>query len=267
MEKIQATKIFTSNGMLNESDFKCSLCLDTGLVIATQDQVNDPRIKKLVDYKTVIENDQYIDKKILKVDCKCVVHRRMKNNLKKSGLEDVLKRYTFEAYETTTDYQKLLKEKAVSFAKQPSRMFAILGQSGIGKTHLCSAIAIELMRKGYSAHYMIWTREADKARANYRTFDDEYLTYLKQVKVLYIDDLLKTLGNGGKIEYYEFNALFSILNERKERNDLITIISTELSLNDLLNIDVALAGRIKEMSNDYLLDIGFKKDGNYRMKM
>lgn len=265
MQKVNPT--FTKTGTLNEFNPKCSRCNDTGLVIATEKQINDPNIVKIIDTRTELVSGEFVDTEILKVDCVCVVHKNMITNLNRSGLRDVVEKYTFDNYKTYTDYRKRLKSKCVEFSKEPGAMLAFLGQSGLGKTHLCSATTIELMRKNYIAHYMIWTEEVDKAKANYHRFDDDYLHFLKTVPVLYIDDFLKTRDNKGKIDDFVFNAAFSILNKRKEDKKLITILSSELSLGQILKIDTAIGGRVKEMSGKYLLDVEHKKDGNHRMRM
>lgn len=265
MKKLKVN--FTLTG--ESSAFKpiCEICMDSGMVEATGDQINDPSITKIIDYKTVEDNGRYIDQKIYKVDCQCVLKRKLLRNLTDSGLRDVIDRYKFDKYVTDTDYRKSMKKTATAFVQSQGRMLAILGQSGVGKTHLCSATTIALMKKGYEAHYMIWVDAVEKAKSNYRAFDDDYIAFLKRVKVLYVDDFLKTPRNTGNISDWEFMAAFSIINKRKENKGLITILSSELSLANIANIDVALAGRIKELSGEFLIDIPHKKDGNWRLRI
>ena len=80
------------------------------------------------------------------------------------------------------------------------------------------------------------------------------------VDVLYIDDFFK-----GKISDTDKTLAFDIINYRFN-NNLVTIISSELLLNDLINIDAAIAGRIKQMAGDYIVQIAYDDERNYRLK-
>lgn len=78
--------------------------------------------------------------------------------------------------------------------------------------------------------------------------------------VLYIDDFFK-----GKISETDKTLAFDIINYRYN-NSLVTIISSELLLQELIDVDAAIAGRIKQMSADYIVQIAYDDERNYRLK-
>ena len=74
----------------------------------------------------------------------------------------------------------------------------------------------------------------------------------KKAEVLYIDDLFKTGrnpdGSEPKPTAADINAAFEIINYRYNNPALLTIISSELNEDELLDIDEAVGGRIFERS-------------------
>lgn len=64
------------------------------------------------------------------------------------------------------------------------------------------------------------------------------------------------------------NAAFEIINYRYNNQDLITIISSERTLTDLLDIDEAIAGRIAEKSKPggYCINLNKDTKKNWRMQ-
>lgn len=151
--------------------------------------------------------------------------------------------------------------------RRNGRIF-ITGNSG--KSHICTAVAITLLKRGKEVKYMLWRDEASRLKAMVN--EPEYETIVKHYKtvdVLYIDDLFKT----GKSENSrkqrptqgDINLAFEILNARYISKKL-TIISSESTLPDLIDIDEAIAGRIKQKCGDYCLNIAPDTSKNYRLK-
>jgi DNA replication protein DnaC len=62
----------------------------------------------------------------------------------------------------------------------------------------------------------------------------------------------------------DVNYAFEIINYRYNNPSLLTIISSELSEDELLDIDEAIGGRIYERAKTFT--IGKNRDRNYRMK-
>lgn len=204
--------------------------------------------------------------------CKCVKIRESIGRLKMSGLGNLLKTLTFDNFKAEEDWQKDMKEKAINFVNSNNKWFVILGQSGIGKSHICTAISRELLKQGKSIRYMRWLDDGNKLKRNAMNSEtyEAIIDDLKNVEVLYIDDFWKS-DNNSKPSPADIKIANEILNYRynealSKNERLITIISSERTLEQLTSYDVAIAGRMVEMSKpDYLIEIrGAEK--NYRLK-
>lgn len=111
---------------------------------------------------------------------------------------------------------------------------------------------------------MLWRDLAVKAKALVNT--DEYhriLQPLKDVPVLYIDDMYKT-GKGQSPTTADVNLAFELINYRYNDETKRTIISTERTLDELMSIDEAVGSRIYERSKGYRLDFSDKQ--NWRLR-
>lgn len=203
-------------------------------------------------------------------DCKCVEVRNSIMRMKRSGLKDIIKDYTFDKFEATEPWQKSIKAAAMDYAKDPEGWFFLGGQSGAGKTHLCTAICREFLLAGKRVRYMLWRDDIVKIKGAV-TDSEEYCKMIdefKRVDVLYIDDLFKT----GKDMYNtvqkptaaDVNVAFEIINFRYNNPGLLTIISSELSEDELIDIDEAIGGRIYERAKAFT--IGKDRSRNYRIR-
>ena len=81
---------------------------------------------------------------------------------------------------------------------------------------------------------------------------------LKNIDVLFIDDLFK-----GKITESDINIMYELINYRYLKR-LPIIVSTEKTIQQLIDIDEALGSRIVEMCKKYT--ICFNKSANYRLR-
>lgn len=203
----------------------CPKCHNMGVIVYTRDGIQYSR------------------------ECECMAQRRSIRRIQKSGISDLLDRYTFDAYQAEDQSRKQIKKIATDFAETDYGWFMIAGQSGSGKTHICTAICKRLMERGNDVYYMSWRDESRRLKALINSDEiDEQLDRLKRVRVLYIDDFLK----GGYSEA-DLRLAFEIINSRYNNRALRTIISSELGLKDLFDIDEAMAGRIYERARDYTL--------------
>lgn len=204
------------------------------------------------------------------VICKCEEVRRSIMRMKRSGLKNIIKDYTFDKFEATEPWQKSVKEAAMSYAKDPQGWFFLGGQSGAGKTHLCTAICREFLLAGKRVTYMLWRDEIVKIKSAATEGGElsKILDSYKKVDVLYIDDLFKT-GKAAdntiqKPTVADINYAFEILNYRYNNPSLLTIISSELTEDELLDIDEAIGGRIFERAKS--ISIAKNRDRNYRIR-
>ena len=201
--------------------------------------------------------------------CVCKIKEINNERIAKSGLSDIINKYTFENFETKEEWQKRFKASAIRFSQNPSGWFYAGGQSGCGKTHICTAITKSLMDKGFGSRYMIWPSEIIKLKAN-KNSDEEYqrlISTWQLCRVLYIDDFFKQpSGSNSTPTQSDIMTAFEILNYRyNNRNKLITIISSEHSIDDLIYYDEALGSRIFEMSKGSINIIKNESKRNFRL--
>lgn len=198
-------------------------------------------------------------------ECRCMVRRKNRARIQKSGLEPMVARCTFDSWDATEPWRARAKEIAQRYAEGLEGWFLASGASGAGKTHLCTAICGRFMERGLDTLYMLWRSVSVDAKAavNDREAYQRIVAPLKKAHVLYIDDLFKT-GRGAAPSPGDFNLAFEVLNERYNDPRKLTIISTELSVDDLLSLDEAVGGRIYERSKGFYLD--FRGRENWRLR-
>lgn len=198
--------------------------------------------------------------------CECMRKRDMWKRLEESGLKNVINKYSFDNYIVSEEWQNNIKTKAINFTKEENGGFFIGGTVGSGKTHICTAIVKQFMRQEREALYMQWREDVVKLKQNVN--DEEYTKLInpfKNVDVLYIDDLFKT-QKGMSPTAADVNIAFEIINYRYNANNKITIISTERTGDELIDIDEAVGSRIIEMCGNYFISISHDVRKNYRLK-
>lgn len=192
--------------------------------------------------------------------CRCLIAKQTKERLARSGLDKVMERYTFEKFEAREPWQRNIRETAEEYAEDPDGWFFIGGQSGCGKTHICTAITVRLIERGNPSNYMKWCDDSRTLKS--LTMQAEYIPAierLKEIKVLCIDDLFK-----GGVTDADKRLAFEIINARYMK-DLPTIISSEYRLTELARIDEAIGGRIAEMTKGRAIDIKPSRERNIRI--
>lgn len=194
--------------------------------------------------------------------CDCMRIRACYSAMARSGItEAMINRFTFENFSTMKDYQARMLNIAKRYAESDLSFWLYMGgQSGSGKTHLCTAVAKHLLEKGREVRYVLWHDFARKAQAmKYRL--DEYDAYIREVAdadVLYIDDLFKADKSSG--------TAFELINQRY-MSRRPTIISSELFISEITSkMDEALGSRLTEMSKGFCALINQDPDRNYRTK-
>lgn len=209
------------------------------------------------------------------VKCKCMSLKQAKQRMEKSGLGNLLESKTLDNYETKQEFQKVIKDTAIKYVDEYTKgnkySFAILGQSGAGKTHIMSAISRELLETGVEVKYYI----ADEIIQNLQAckFDDEnYMNEFNKIvraEVLYIDDLFKSsITNYYKqenIKIDDLKEIFKVINYRYNKNMPI-LLNSEIHFERFADIDQAIIGRINEMCDyKYLVSIKPDINKNYRL--
>lgn len=202
------------------------------------------------------------------VECDCMKIRRCVQKMEDSGLRDVIKNYTFDAFRDTESWQTTIKQGAMSYSGNPDGWLLFCGQSGGGKTHLCTAVCRKFLLDGKEVRYMPWRQDIRELKAMESNRQIEALKKLQTVPVLYIDDLFKTgrdASGSCNPTAADVNLAFDIINYRYTKR-LTTIISTERSPAELVDIDEAIGGRIVEMAQGHTYCIEKKNGRNYRLR-
>ena len=186
-------------------------------------------------------------------ECRCMEARRSIRRIKASWLSETLAYCTLENYETGKPWQAAAKEKAQRFLSDGAdagKWMIRSGTPGTGKTHLCTAVCGELLNRQKSVRYMLWRTDAPKLKAligergQYESLMRDYA----DCDVLYIDDFLK-----GSITEADINLAFELLNARYINRSGATVISSEMTVEQILDQDEAIGSRIAERAAGYMI--------------
>lgn len=211
-----------------------------------------------------------VDKRTCAYRCECYEKDRLNNDngWKKAGLTLETSKLNFTAFENWNESSRLMKELGVRYFKKfeeikgyrkNSLMFA--GNPGCGKSHLVIAIANNLIRRRTNVVYLPYREIIIELKQNVMSGEiyNEMLNKYKKAEVLLIDDLFK-----GQITSSDINIMFEIVNYRYMSN-LPILISTELTIDEILEKDEALGSRIYEMVSEYKAEV-VGGENNYRLK-
>lgn len=223
--------------------FKCQKCNDTGFI--------------------------YNDIKKSYYQCNCIKERIIIEQLERTGLGERAINRSFADFKTWNPIIKEMKNIAtgyyLSFDKlkdKKSNSLALLGESGAGKTHLLVALINNFVtNKKLKVVYMSYIDAITELKQNILNGEvyQKKVTKYKNAEILVIDDLFK---NGHTDS--DLRLVSEILNYRYI-NKLPVMISSEYLIRQLIEIDKAIGGRIKEMTQDYLYEV-VGIENNYRMK-
>lgn len=233
------------------TNYACKVCRDTGWIIFDKD-----------DIYTMAR------------PCECQIRARSLSSLAMSGLGNLTERYRFDNFKTSYDWQKKMKDTAELYANHGFQRWMFFGgQTGAGKTHLCTAAAVAMLNQNKSVRYFRWREEGSVAKrlVNDLAYDD-YMEPYMDCDVLYIDDLFKSKAsymNGERVYSVtagDVNLAFLLLDYRYSAQKQ-TIISSEMNLETIAAaVDKSIAGRIEEMAKDYSIEIAEDDARNYRKR-
>lgn len=203
-------------------------------------------------------------------DCGCMKIRRCVQKMEASGLREVIRDWTFDAYKNAESWQTTIKQGAMAYADNVDGWLLFCGQSGSGKTHLCTAVCRHLLLAGEEVRYMPWRQDIRelKGTAKEPTIQAEALKKYQEAQILFIDDLFKVskAADGScNPPVADVNLAFDIINYRYTKR-LTTIISTERTPAELVDIDEATGGRIVEMAQGHTYCVEKKTGRNYRLR-
>ncbi len=154
--------------------------------------------------------------------------------------------YKFENFEVNSNNKKvykILKEYSEKLANSAERKGLILvGNNGVGKTHLACSIANELIKNGIPIIYGTLINLLAELKNTYDVDNNisemKIIKLYEKVDLLIIDDLGKE-----KPSEWGLEKLFTIINSRYE-NNLPVIITTNYDQNSLIN-RISINGEIE----------------------
>lgn len=259
-DEVEQMKVDSYNaleGKTNASDghYDCPICRNKGIVAV---------LRYSETYGRNVETYER---------CSCAKKRRSLRKLIASGLGSMVMKKTFDLYQANEPWQQIIKERAQQFCDEGGQCFFIGGQSGAGKTHLCTAIAMHLFEQDRELRYMIWPKELPviQGAVNEPETYTAIMKELSETDVLYIDDLFQNGSEQGRLRPPsgpEIKRAFEIINQRSQNENLVTIISSEFTHEDIVRFQQSLGGRINELAGNGQWVVNLKPDikKNWRLK-
>lgn len=222
--KLEKEKILNSTGVSLTPKYECIKCQDTGYIT--------------IDLKTEM--------------CSCLKQKLINESYNKSNLyrlkNDTFEQFSDSLYDNIVNVEKYginispreninkIKDLSLKFienfdsSEQKNLLFT--GTPGIGKTFLSGCVANEILKKGYTVLYQtspllldsIFEYKYNQKNASSKELYDN----LFNVNLLIIDDL-----GTENLTAARFSELYTVINSRLLNPKTKTIISTNLSLEQL----------------------------------
>ena len=175
--------------------------------------------------------------------CSCMKEALTLAGIENSGFAELVRTQSFDNF--SLDYYsqnikfhermrmnvEFLKDYAENFNAKDARSILLMGGTGLGKTHLSSAVARKIIEKGSDVFYtgaidLFSTFEVQRFKS-YSNESDELIERYFECDLLIIDDLGTEM-----INQFSVSTLYNLLNDRLMRKKP-TIVSTNLSKDDI----------------------------------
>ena len=182
--------------------------------------------------------------------CKCRIAKEYQEMLQRSGLSVFLKSRDFDSFKAKTEEQRTVKQQCRDCVVQ-NKSAVISGQVGSGKTHLAIAMLLEHSKQGKYIKYVNYLELVRNLSQN--AMDKEYyyriIGQYKNIPVLLIDDLFK-----GAVSEAQKRYIYEIVDYRYNMQK-ITITTTEKSIDELFDVDEAIASRLVQMAGGFVISM------------
>lgn len=256
--------------VLNDKTYKCEICKDVGGLFV---QVTDD------DNTSITFGKTYECWR----DCECEKLKIAKNIMAGSEITKEFEAMTFANFITgdTNEIVVEMKTKALNYYKEfpniekdDKNSIALLGQAGVGKTHLLTALSNSFIKKRLKrVLYFPYVEGFDGLRNDFDKLQDK-LESMKKADILFIDDLFKPVTKTDKFgervkvpraTEWELEKMYSVINNRYMNKKPI-FISSELSFDEMFMLDEALGSRIYQMCKNYFVTVDKDLALNYRLR-
>ncbi len=208
-------------------------------------------------------------------DCSCVAWRRSERIIKSSEITEKFKRLGFSNFRTDGKPNEVVNmyQCAMSYYKEfesvrddRQNSISFLGQPGSGKTHLLMAVSNNLMlKKHIPVLYFPYVEGFNDLKDDFDQLEKK-LDRMKKVDVLFIDDLFKPAKGKPRATDWQVEQTYAVINHRYLNHKPI-MVSSELNVDQLCDVDEALGTRIFEMCRYFTVVVeGDRKKLNHRLE-
>lgn len=276
-------------GSEEKVEYECSECKDRGVVIYRVHKDTKWTLDKQLDLlvpESMVPEDEFLSGKVCAPDkarewkdtyskqCECVKRKKIARLMAASGITEEFEMLLFRNFITNGKPQMIKDayECAVEYFKdfenikgERANSIALLGQPGSGKTHLLTAIMNNLIKKK-STHclYFPYVEGMSDLKNDFDQLETK-LNAMRKADVLFIDDLFKPVDGKPRATEWQVEQIQSVVNYRY-LNHKPLLISSELTTDDLLDVDEALGSRIYQMCKYYTVIIqGNRMELNHRL--
>lgn len=246
---------------MSKVDYKCEKCKDQGGTYEKREGVRF--VDKQGKAKTMMTDVWII--------CSCEKEQRATQLVTSSAITPGFQKKGFKNFQregVDQEVQRMFMEAVKyyeHFDKQGESLL-FLGQPGTGKTHLMCAIANGLMREHLlPVMYFPWVEGMSEVSANQFEHKAAITARMKNVEVLFIDDLYKPTQGKSQAFPWQSTMLYEVVNHRYLNSKPI-MVSSELSVNTLFQTDEATVSRLIEMAGQHIVQLSSNLQNNYRLR-
>ncbi len=171
--------------------------------------------------------------------CECMKRELARLGAESSGLSGLLERQTFDSFDVNfyegadkvraqANYSLLLRF-AENFSSDSHESWLLMGATGLGKTHLSTAVAGKIIDKGYDVSYssaqeLIGAFESRRFGGDYSSDKEKRFV---DCDLLIIDDLGTEITN-----QFTVSCIYNVINSRTNSRKP-TIINTNITQNEI----------------------------------
>lgn len=172
--------------------------------------------------------------------CSCMREKLIMAGYESSGVANLIKEQSFdtfsldyykknrETYERMSHVFGVMKEYAEGFSGDKCENILMMGGTGLGKTHLSSAVAKRLVERGFDVQYVSAIKMiSDFESERFKGADASMTARYYDCDLLIIDDLGCEISN-----QFTVSCVYNVINMRINLKKS-TIISTNLSQSEL----------------------------------